>query len=449
MQKEFDVIVIGSGSAARAVAHPVRSAGRSVAVIDSRPFGGTCALRGCDPKKILVGAAEAIDHVARMHGKGITGGPAIAWSELMAFKRTFTDPFPASILRRLNEAGIAAIQGSARFISTDSIQVDDDIVRFKNCVIATGAKPAPLGIPGAEHAITSDDFLELESLPARVLFIGGGYIAFEFGHVAARAGASVTIVHRGERPLENFDPELVAKLVTKTRSLGVDIRLTASVIEIRRSGSEFSVSSDVKGKKEQIAAELVVHAAGRIPNIDDLQLDAANIAREKRGIVVNEYLQSTTNPAVYAAGDAAATGAPPLTPVSGYEGSIVANNLTREDKRKSEAMPIPSAVFTIPPLASVGLSEESARRQGRDVEVKLIDSSQWYSSRRVGETCSGAKVLIDRRTDEILGAHLVGPSADETINMFVLAMRAGVRASNLKHMLFAYPTHASDIAYLV
>jgi len=327
--------------------------------------------------------------------------------------------------------------------------VGDDTFRFKHCVIATGAKPAPLGIPGEELAITSDDFLELQVLPQHVLFIGGGYIAFEFAHVAARAGASVTIAHRGARPLENCDSDLVELLVTRTRGLGVDVQLGTEVTGIRRTGSGFSISVEIKGAKKEVTADLVVHAAGRTPNINDLNLEVANIARERHGIVVNEYLQSTTNTLVYAAGDAAASGGLPLTPVSGYEGSIVAHNLLHKDKRKTEALPVPSVVFTIPPLASVGLTEEGARRQGRKVEAKLIDTSSWYSSRRIGESCSGAKVLIDRGTDEILGAHLLGPSADETINLFVLAMRAGVRAGSLKQMLFAYPTHASDTGYFL
>jgi glutathione reductase (NADPH) len=449
MKREFDVVVIGSGSAASAVAFPARSAGRTVAMVDSRPFGGTCALRGCDPKKVLVGAAEALDHIARMRGKGITGNPAIAWPELMAFKRTFTETFTEPLIHRLESAGIDAIHGFARFISPSSVQVGGDTLKFKNCLIATGATPAPLSIPGGELAITSDDFLDLEALPERVLFVGGGYIAFEFAHVAARAGASVVIAHRGARPLEKFDPDLVERLVTRTRELGVDVRLGTQVMGIARTGGQFAISVEREAAKEELKADLVVHAAGRVPNIDDLNLEAANVAREKQGISVNEYLQSATNPAVYAAGDAAASGNPPLTPLAGYEGSIVAHNLLHEDKKKTQQPPVPSVVFTVPPLASVGLSEESARNQGRDVEAKFVDTSSWYSSRRIGESCSGAKVLVDRRTDEILGAHLLGPSADETINLFALAMRAGVRASSLKQMLFAYPTHASNSKYLL
>lgn len=444
---DFDLIVIGSGSAARSVAFPVRAAGWKVAMIDSRPFGGTCALRGCDPKKVLVGAAEAIDHVSRMRNRGVAGSPAIDWADLMAFKRTFTDPYPDTLLTRLQSEGITAIHDRARFLSSNSLDVGGATFHFKHGVIATGARPAPLGIPGEQLVKVSDDFLELETLPRNILFIGGGYIAFEFAHIAARAGVSVTIAHRGAAPLENFDRDLVARLVTRTRELGVDVRLGARVTAIRRVGEGFSVKIEVDATTKELSADLVVHAAGRTPNIEDLNLAAAQVAHGKHGILVNEYLQSTCSN-IYAAGDAAASGGLPLTPVAGYEGSVVAHNLLNSSKQTTEAVPVPSVVYTIPPLATVGLTEEAARRQQKPVKVKLTDTSEWYSSRRIGESCSGAKVLTEPGTGRILGAHLLGPSAEETINLFALAMRFGLTTADLKQMLFAYPTHASDVEYL-
>ncbi len=164
---------------------------------------------------------------------------------------------------------------------------------------------------------------------------------------------------------------------------------------------------------------------------------------------VNEFLQSVSNPAVYAAGDAAASGGPPLTPVAGYEGRIVAGNLLEGHHLTADYSAVPSVVFTVPPLASVGLHERSAREQGRRVRVNYAETSSWYSSRRIGETCSGYKVLVDEETGRILGAHLLGPQAEETINLFVMAMRAGVTAASIKDVLFAYPTHASDVAYML
>ena len=194
---------------------------------------------------------------------------------------------------------------------------------------------------------------------------------------------------------------------------------------------------------------MVVHAAGREPEIDGLNLDTAGVEWDRRGVQVNEFLQSVSNPAVYAAGDAAASGGPPLTPVAGYEGVIVAANLLKGNHEKPKYLGIPTVVFTTPPLASVGLSEQEAREQGLKFRVKKEMTSSWYSSRRVGETYSGFKVLVEEGTDRILGAHLLGGQAEEVINLFAVAIRSGMRATDLKHMLFAYPTHGSDVPYML
>jgi glutathione reductase (NADPH) len=448
MTNDFDVIVIGSGSAARAVAYPCREAGLKVAMADSRPLGGTCALRGCDPKKVLVGAAEVVDRSRGMDGNGVTGA-AIDWPRLMTFKRTFTDRFPEKMRKRLDDVGIEVLSGVVSFASPDTLQFGDRLLSAKNIVIVTGAEPAPLNIPGEELAIHSDDFLELAALPGRIVFVGGGYIAFEFAHVTARAGTKTTIVHRGERPLEYFDADLVDKLCDYTREIGVDVRLKSKVTRIERQGGELVVSAEREGVESRIAADAVVHAAGRTPNLKALHLDRGGVAFNAHGVEVNEFLQSTSNARVWAAGDAAATKMPRLTPVSGMQGSVVSHNLLNQQKRSYETGPVPSVAFTIPPLASVGLTETQAHRQGLSFKGRIVDTSQWYSSRRIGETCSAAKVLVDTDTDLIVGAHLLGHGADETINVFTVAMRCRMTASELKKTLFSYPTKTSDIDYLL
>jgi glutathione reductase (NADPH) len=197
-------------------------------------------------------------------------------------------------------------------------------------------------------------------------------------------------------------------------------------------------------------ADMVVHGAGRVPEIDDLNLDAAGVKWDQQGVAVNEYLQSVSNPAVYAAGDAAASGAPRLTPVATYHRRIAATNLLDDKNRQStDHTVVPSVVFTIPPLASVGLLESIARHRGLAFDVRHGDTASWYSSRRVGETHSGFKVLVERPSGRILGAHVLGPHADDVINIFAMAMRTGGTASSLKEILFAYPTAGSDIPYMV
>lgn len=450
MTKKFDLVAIGTGSGASAVASRCRKAGWQVAIVDSRPFGGTCALRGCDPKKVLVGAAEAVDWVRRMQNQGIRGEQVrIDWPELMRFKKLFTAPVPKHRQEGFAKAGIAAFHGRARFVGPTAIQVGDDVLQARHVVVATGQRPATLKIPGADHVITSDQFLELDQLPRRIVFIGGGYISFEFAHVAARAGAQVTLLHRGPRPLPRFDPDLVDKLVKRTRELGVDVRLQTQAEAIEKDGNRFILRASAPGGRQAFEAEMVVHGAGRVPEIDDLNLEKAGVQWDVRGVKVNEYLQSISNPAVYAAGDAAASGGPPLTPVAGYEGQIVAANLLEGNHQKPDYSGIPTVAFTIPPLAAVGLEERAAREQGLRFKLNYQETSGWYSSRRVNERCSAFKVLVEEETGRILGAHLLGPHADELINLFALAIRSGLRATDLKEMLFAYPTHASDVRYML
>lgn len=449
MNRRFDLVVLGTGTAASTVASTCRAVGWQVAVIDSLPFGGTCALRGCDPKKVLVGTAEALDWTRRVRGKGLQDSVRLDWLGLMRFKRTFTDPVPKKREESFAREGIVAFHGRAHFVDRTSVTVNREVLEARYVVVATGAKPRTLNLPGEQYVTTSDQFLDMETLPKRILFIGGGYISMEFAHVSLRAGREVTILHRGERLLESFDPELVQQLFEKTQRLGASIHLKAEVKAVERSGDRLRVHAQVAGREEVFATDLAVHGAGRFPDIADLNLTAAGVEAEPRGIKVNEYLQSVSNPAVYAAGDAAASGGPPLTPVAGYEGHLAAANLLKGNHRKTCYVGVPTVAFTIPPLASVGLSEHSAHEQGLRFRVHREITSSWYSSRRIGEDCSGFNLLIEDETDRVLGAHLLGPQADELINVFALAISSNIRASDLREKIFAYPTLASDIAYML
>jgi glutathione reductase (NADPH) len=448
MDKRYDLIVIGTGVASKAASR-CRAAGWTVAVVDSRPFGGTCALRGCIPKKILLAAAEAVHGARCLAGKGVhADGIAIDWPARMRVKRAVTDPIPQGTEQGYAKAGIDAFHGRAKFVGPTTIAVGDDRLTGNRVLIAAGAMPQPLTFPGAEHVVTSEQFMELDTLPSRIVFIGGGFVSFELAHLAARAGTHPTIVHRGVRPLEAFDPDLVDQLVGRTRELGIGVELNAGVRAVERSPEGLAVSAEVGGRERRFEADLVVHGAGRVPEIGDLDLDVASVTTEKRGVSVNEYLQSVSNPAVYAAGDAAASG-PPLTPVADHQSDVVATNLLEGNRRKVDYTGLASAVFTVPPLASAGLTEKAAREQGLKFRVHREDTSRWLSSRRVGETASGSKVLVEEDGGRILGAHLFGPHADEVINVFALAIRLGARAEDLKHVLYAYPTVASDIPFMV
>jgi len=385
-----------------------------------------------------------------MKGKGIRAEESrIDWQELMRFKRSFTEPVPKNREEGFAKAGIATFHGHARFVGPSSVQVNDEVLEGRYVVIAAGEKPADLKIAVTEHLTTSEQFLEVDELPKRILFIGGGYIAFEFAHVAVRAGAQVTIAHRGPRPLPRFDRDLVDQFVKSSRELGVDVHLRTEVIGVEKGSGQLAVRVSASAQQRTFEADMVVHAAGRIPEIEDMNLDAAGVAWSDQGVKVNEFLQSVSNSAVYAAGDAAASGGPRLTPIASYEGVIVASNLVKGNSRKPHYLGIPTVVFAIPPLAAVGLSESEAHKQALKFKVKKEKTSNWHSSRRIAEKYSGFKVLVEERTDRILGAHLLGIGAEEVINLFGVAMRSGMRATDLKHMLYAYPTRGSDVPYML
>src|SRR5262249_9270549 len=244
-------------------------------------------------------------------------------SALVRFKRRLIEAVPREREDGFLKAGIATFHGRARFIGSTTIAVEEDVLEARHVLVATGARPADLSIAGQQHLMTSEQFLELDALPPRVLFVGGGYISFEFAHVAARAGVRATILHHGERPLHHFDPGLVDLLVERSRSLGIDVRLASTVTRVERSGAAFIIHANAERRSSRLEADLVVHGAGRVPEIDDLNLEAAGVAWDRNGVAVNEYLQSPSNPSIYAAGDAAATGAPRLTPVAALDGYTV------------------------------------------------------------------------------------------------------------------------------
>jgi glutathione reductase (NADPH) len=444
MAQQFDLLVIGTGTAARVAAMRCRAAGWTVAVIDCKPFGGTCALRGCDPKKMLVAGASVVDHARRMHGKGVVGAPNIDWPELIAFKRSFTDPVPSKHEDAYRAKGIATFHGQARFTGRNTVEVAGETLDARHILIATGATPVTLGIPGEEHLITNEEFLALETLPERIVMVGGGYIAAEFSHIAARAGAQVTVLQRGERMLTHFDPDLVGWLMEKFQAIGIDVRTGTIVEGIEKTGAGYRVQASSNGQSMAVEADLVVHAAGRVPNLGSLDLDRAGVAVKDGRLQLNDYLQSVSNPAVYAAGDAASSG-PPLTPISSHDAKAVARNLLEGNRHKPDYRGVPSVAFTIPPIVAVGLSEVDARKHGLKFRMQVQKAPDWFTARQAAELVYGFKVLVEEETDRVLGAHLVGPHVDEIVNLFALAIRQDLTATALKQTIFAYPTGASDI----
>ncbi|MCB7481743.1 dihydrolipoyl dehydrogenase family protein [Christiangramia sediminis] len=448
--EEFDVFVIGTGTAGKSVAKEFVAEGLKVAIADNREFGGTCANRGCDPKKVLVGLTEILDRAGKMEGHGITKMPEFSWKDLMEFKKTFTSAVPAATEKDMKELGIKMYHQSPKFLDENTLSVEGKTVKAKKIVIATGNKAMELPIPGRELPIISDDFLELEELPESMIFIGAGYIGMEFAHIAARCGVDVTILDGESRALNNFDEDMVRHLQQASEEIGIKFIFDAKVTGVEKLQTNYRVIANQKGKEIEIKAKLVVNTAGRVPSIDDLDLKKGNVDFSNKGITVNEHLQSPTNKNVYACGDVSASEGLPLTPLSSQEARLVAGNILNKNRAKTvDYPPQPSVVFTLPNLASVGLNEKQAREKGYDFKVEQKLVPKWFNAKRINDDYYAYKTLVDKETGLVLGAHLLGPDAGEMINMFVMAMCGKLNCETLKGMIFSYPSWASDIKAMV
>jgi glutathione reductase (NADPH) len=438
---QFDVLIIGSGAAGQTVAAQCGKAGKSVAVIDRLPFGGTCGLRGCIPKKLLLSAAEAVRGARNLKGKGVTGECAIDWPELMARKRAHIAPTPENHLKWMHDMGITTIDGAARFVSPDSLEVAGEVLGASAIVLATGARPMDLTIEGAELLLTSTDFLDLSAMPARVAFVGGGYVSFELSWLAHAAGAQATIVHRSAQVLQGFDPDLAQMLAERYQAQGITILTDAPVERIERRGEGAALITPAG----VVEADIAVHGAGRVPDLDGLDLEAGGVQYSRRGVSVDAHLQSVSNPIVWACGDAAALGTP-LTPVAGAQGEVVAAGILGEDATYDDGA-TPSVVFSDPPLARVGADVEVAATD-ESLHVRAYDMSDWFAQTRVGNTVAAARLVVDRETGTLKGAHLLGAGVDEVINVFTLAIKFGITLEELRTVTWTYPTLSYEINYL-
>lgn len=451
MANRYDVIVLGAGNAGFAPAGIAKAAGKSVLVVESWDFGGTCPIRGCVPKKVLVAAGETLHHVLDAAEHKIDANlNSVDWSALIDRKETFIEGVPKMFEDSLSGREIDTVHGAAKFTGDHTIEVNGESYEGGNFVIATGSAPMKLPIDGFEHTISSDEILDLRERPDSIVFIGAGVIGLEFSHVYARAGSKVTILEVAPRPLPRLDEDAVSALTEESKRIGIDIHIGVNTKSIEKTDAGYKVTFEEDGTEQTIEATVVANGAGRVAAVADLDLNAAGVEHDRHVIKVNEYLQSISNPDIYVAGDANAAAGPQLSPVASYEGRIVGNNLVGEnDLQSADYLTIPSCVFTTPALASVGYQVADAEAAGLKFEVKTNDMTDWRSAKTYAENAAYAKVLVEEETGKILGAHLVGHGAPETIHIFQFAMIYGVTADQLKNNIWAYPTFASDIKFLV
>ncbi len=447
--EKFDVVILGGGNAGIGVTGPVRRAGMSVAMIESHDLGGTCPNRGCTPKKVLVAAGHALHEIERAAIHRISvGKPKLDWSALIGREKDLIKDIPANLERSMGRRNVEVIKGHAAFAGPNAIRVGDRRLEASHIVIATGSKPRPLPIPGAELMITSDEMLSERELPGSVIFVGGGVISLEFGHVYARAGADVTILEALPQLLPAMDADAVARIQTESERIGIRVKTAVSVKRIEPANNRLRVVFTHHGTEHAAEADRVVNGAGRMANVDTLDLAAGNVEHSNGRVAVDCHLRSTSNSQVHVCGDAVPI-SPQLSPIATYEGDIVGRNIVEGPKYSPNYESIATSVYTVPALAAVGLTEAAANQKGFAIKVHSNDMQGWFSARTYAETVAWSKIIVDEPTDRILGAHFVGHTGEELVNIFGLAMRFGITATQIKDTVYAYPTFSSDIKHML
>ena len=421
----------------------------SVAMIEADLLGGTCPNRGCTPKKVLVAAGHALHAIERAAVHHIAvGKPRLDWAALIDREKDIIKDIPANLARSMAKRNVEVIKGHAAFAGPDIIRVGDRTLEARHIVIATGSKPRPLPISGADLMITSDEMLSERELPGSVIFVGGGVISLEFGHVYASAGTEVTILEALPQLLPAMDADAVARLKAESERIGIRVQTTVSVQRIERADGRLRVVYTQDGVEHVAEADRVVNGAGRVANIDTLDLAAGNVNHANGRVAVDRYLRSTSNPNVHVCGDAVPT-SPQLSPIATYEGDIVGRNIVEGPTYTPDYASMATSVYTEPPLAAVGLTEAAAKRNGVAIDVHVNDMLDWFSAKTYAETVAWSKIIVDRSSDRILGAHFVGHAGQELVNIFGLAMRFGITASQIRENIYAYPTFASDIKHML
>ncbi len=437
---DFDLFTIGAGSGGVRASRIAAGYGAKVAVAEERYLGGTCVNVGCIPKKLLVYAAEFSEAFEDAAGFGWTcGQPSFDWRTLLANKDREIERLNGVYERLLTGAGAEVLRQRAQLLDAHTVAVDGRRLTARYILVATGSWPTLPSIPGVELAISSNQAFHLAELPARILIVGGGYIGVEFAGIFHGLGAQVTQVHRGSLFLRGFDDDLRVALAAEMRKRGIDLHFDTLVTSLERTADGISA---VLSSGLRLEADLVMYATGRHPNSAGLGLEKAGVKLDRNSaIVVNEYSQTSVEN-IYAVGDV--TNRRNLTPVAIAEGHAVADLLFGGRSRIIDHESVPSAVFSQPPLATVGLTESEARARYGTVEI--------YKSafRPLKHTLSGRdertlmKLVVEPRSGRVIGAHMLGPDAAEIIQGVAIALKCGATKAQFDATLGIHPTAAEE-----
>lgn len=443
-QYDFDLFVLGAGSGGVRAARIAAGHGARVGICEESRVGGTCVIRGCVPKKLLVYAAEFAKHFEDAQAYGWSAEtPEFSWPQLIANKDREIDRLNQIYLRLLDNAGVRLFNGRGRLIDPHTLEVNGQTIKAERILIAVGGRPRVLEMPGHQWAITSDEAFHLKDLPERVLIIGAGYIAVEFAGIFNGLGAQVTLAYRGEPILRGFDADVQTTLAQAMVGRGIDIRYHTEPVAIEKRPDGLEVSFN-QGPDQVFDA--VMMATGRVPYSWDLGLAAAGVAVDDVGaIVVNEYSQ-TTQAHIYAVGDV--TNRINLTPVALMEGHALADTLFGGQDRAVDHQDVPAAVFSQPPVGTVGLTEQQAREQGHRLRIfKSTFTPMKYTLTEKKET-GLMKLIVDADSDRVLGVHVVGPDAPEMVQGFAVAVKAQLTKKDFDRTIGIHPTAAEELVTL-
>lgn len=440
--EKYDAIVIGSGPAGNSAAYGLKEQGKKVAIIESDLWGGTCPNRGCDPKKMLMSGVEAQKRIETMLGKGFDQTPKIVWEDLMTFKKSYTDFVPQNTKEGLDAAEIDRYQGQASFLNANQIVVNDQELSANQFLIATGQRPAVLSIDGQDLLQSSTDFLDLNHLPKKMAFIGAGYIAFELAVIASAAGSEVHIIHHNDRPLKEFDQELVNDLVEHMKADGIQFHFNVNTKSVELMHPNYRIT----GENFELVVDMVIGATGRIPNVEGLNLEKAGVSYDKRGIKVDEHLR-TTQQNIFACGDVIAKKQPKLTPVAGFEAGYVVNAMNGATEAIDYPL-IPTIVFGDQRLARIGLSERELADHPEKYHSETTDLSSWYTYHRINDQGAKIKIVYDE-DDKIVAITCLSQLADEVINYLLIILTKKMSHEEVEKYIFAYPSPASDLSYFI
>ncbi|RMD83424.1 MAG: glutathione-disulfide reductase [Candidatus Dadabacteria bacterium] len=447
---DFDLFVIGAGSGGLATAKRAASHGARVAIAERDRVGGTCVIRGCIPKKLMVYAAElgaAIDD-ARGHGWRVSG-ESLDWCDLVRRRDEAVRRLERAHEEHLERAGVALVRGSARLVGPHAVEVGGQVYTARYVLIATGSAPVLPPIEGIELAITSDGFFELAEPPSRVAIVGGGYIAVEFASILRGLGTDVTLLIRRDMPLRGFDRDLRSELLAALEISGVDVRTRVEVtrIEKRPTGTALLLRGP-DGEDVFQADAVLVYAVGRAPHTEGLGLEQLGVALGSEGEVVVDDDQRTSVPWVFAVGDV--TNRYSLTPVAIQAGRLLADRLFGGRDVRMSWEGIPTAVFSHPPIATVGLTEEEAvERFGRDgirvYRSRFVPLAYTLAGRKVPTLI---KMIVERASDRVIGCHMIGRDAPEIIQGMAVAMKAGARKADFDATVGIHPSSAEEFVTL-